>query len=129
MEADDSIFGCDYSSTGDINEKGDILLVEGLDNAKQNIRNNILTKKGYYPSVDTEWGSEIHEVLGEDMNKDSIDAIVVHIQNVMRSNPRVLSVSQINPYVTIDKRLIFKIELMLVNGTEETINIEFGGIE
>ena len=129
MEADDSIFGCDYSSSGEINKKGDILLVEGLDNAKQNIRNNLLTKKGYYPSVDTEWGSEIFEVLGEDTNKDSIDAIIVHIKNAMRANPRVLDISQIEPYVTIDNRLIFKIELILVNGTEDTINIEFGGIE
>ena len=82
VEVDDSIFGVDYSSNGGVSATGDIELVEGLANAKQNIRNQLLTRKGMYPSVDTEWGSEIFEVLGEDFEASSIDALKIYIQNL-----------------------------------------------
>lgn len=129
VEVDDSIFGCDYSSKGNVSATGDIETVEGLANAKQNIRNQLLTRKGMYPSVDTEWGSEIFEVLGEDFEASSIDALKIYIQNAMYENPRVRNIVSIDPVVTVDKRLIMMIGIELVNGTEETLNVEFGGIE
>ena len=122
-EVDDSIFGCDYSSTGNVSANGDIELVEGLPNAKQNIRNQLLTRKGMYPSVDTEYGSEVFEALGEDFNKSSIDALKVYIQNALFENPRVRNIVSIDPVVTVDKRLIMMISIELVNGTEETLKI------
>ena len=129
MEMDDTIFGCDYSSNGGITANGDIELVEGLANAKQNIRNQLLTRKGLYPSVDTEYGSEIFEVLGEDFEDENIDSLFVYVQNAMLENPRVQSITDLNAIVTVDKRIVIVLRVELVNGTEETLNVEFGGIE
>ena len=42
----EEIFGVDYSSDGGISSTGDILCVEGLANAKQAIRNALLTPLG-----------------------------------------------------------------------------------
>lgn len=123
VEFDDEIYGCDYSSKGGVTATGDIMLIEGLDNAKQSITNHILTRKGTYPSVDTEYGSEIYEALGEDYETSPIQALRVYIQNALMDNPRVRSINRIDPMVTVDKRLIMLIEVMLVNGTEETLNL------
>lgn len=125
MELDDSIYGVDYSSTGNVSNTGDMLLVEGLSNAKQSIRNQILTEKGFYPSVDTDYGSEVYEVLGEDIEEPTLEALKVYIRNTLLDNPRVKEIVEINPYFTIDKRLIVMLQVELVNGTEEDLNIQF----
>lgn len=125
MELDDSIYGVDYSSTGNVSNTGDMLLVEGLDNAKQSIRNQILTEKGFYPSVDTDYGSEVYEVLGEDIEEPTLEALKIYIQNTLLDNPRVKEILDINPYWTIDRQLIVMIKVGLVNGTEEDLNIQF----
>lgn len=124
VEVDDSLFGCDYSSSGEVSANGDILTVEGIKNAEQSITNQILTQKGFYPSIDDEYGSEIFEVLGEDYEDYNIDAIIVHIQNALLENPRVLEINRIEPYVTIDKKLKFIIKTVLVNGTSDSLNID-----
>lgn len=123
VEVDDSLFGCDYSSNGGVSATGDIELVEGIKNAEQSITNQILTEKGVYPSIDTEYGSEIFEVLGEDYEDYNVDALIVHIQNALLDNPRVLSINSIEPYVTVDKKLHIVIETVLVNGTTDNFNI------
>lgn len=125
MELDDSIYGVDYSSTGRISNTGDMLLVEGLDNAKQSIHNQILTEKGFYPEIDDEYGSEIYEVLGEDSEDSSIEALKVYIKNALLENPRVNEIISIEPYLTIDKQIIVMIKVELVNGAEEDLNIQF----
>lgn len=125
MELDDSIYGVDYSSTGDVSNTGDMLLVEGLSNAKQSIRNQILTEKGFYPSVDTDYGSEVYEVLGEDIEEPTLEALKVYIKNTLLENPRVKEILEINPYLTIDKQLVVMLKVGLVNGTEEDLNITF----
>ena len=129
MVVDDSIYGCDYSSKGGVTATGDMEIIEGLDNAKQSIYNQLLTQKGFYPSIDTEYGSEIYEVLGEDYEQASVEALKIYIQNALFENERVKSINRIDPVVTVDKKLVLNISVMLVNGTEETLNIEFGGIE
>ena len=129
MEMDDSLFGCDYSSNGGVTATGDIMLIEGIDNAKQSIKNQLMTEKGFYPSVDDEYGSEIYEVLGEDFEEPSVDALVVYIQNSLLENERVKDILSIDPFVTVDKKLVMMINVELVNGTEESLNIEFEGIE
>ena len=129
MEMDDSIYGCDYSSVGGVTATGDIQVIEGLANAKQSIHNQILTEKGFYPSIDTEYGSEIYEALGDDFDESSIEALKIHIQNALYENERVKSINRIDPLVSVDKKLIMIIEVELVNGTEETLNINFGETE
>ena len=123
MEIDDSIYGVDYSSTGGVSNTGDILLVEGLSNAKQSIHNQLLTEKGFYPSVDTDYGSEIYEVLGEDLEEPTLEALKVYIQNALLDNPRVKDIIEIIPHLTIDKRLNIYLKVELVNGTEDELNI------
>ena len=108
---------------------GDMQVIEGLANAKQSIHNQILTEKGFYPSIDTEYGSEIYEALGDDFDESSIEALKIHIQNALYENERVKSINRIDPLVSVDKKLIMIIEVELVNGTEETLNINFGETE
>ena len=121
--SDDSIFGVDYSSDGELSSTGDIKLVRGLDNAKQSIRNWLLTDKGFYPSVDTEYGSEIREALGEDENTDTLSTLNIYILNALKANPRVESVEAIVPYATVRGELTLNISVLLVNGETETFNI------
>lgn len=123
MELDDSIYGCDYSSKGGVTTTGDIELVEGLPNARQSIINQLLTEKGFYPSIDAEYGSEIYEVFGEDYEENNIDALKVYIENTLKENERVKIINRIEPYVTVDKKLNIILEVELVNGTEESFNI------
>jgi hypothetical protein len=124
MELDDSIYGCDYSSTGQVSETGDILLVEGLSNARQSILNQLLTEKGFYPSIDSEYGSEIYEVFGEDVEDFNLDALEVYIKNALLENGRVESINRLDIYVTVDKKIMVLLEVSLVNGAEETVDFE-----
>lgn len=124
MELDDSIYGCDYSSTGQVSETGDILLVEGFSNARQSILNQLLTEKGFYPSIDTEYGSEIYEIFGEDVEDFNLDALEVYIKNALLENGRVESINRLDTYVTVDKKIMVLLEVSLVNGAEETVNFE-----
>ena len=129
MEVDDSIFGTDYDSKGGLTSTGDIALVTGLDNAKQNIRNWLLTDKGFYPSIDDEYGSEIREALGEDFDDATIDLVIVYIQNALYDNPRVENIESISPYVTVNDELIIQIGVTLVNGENESFNINLEELE
>ena len=123
MERDDSIFGTDYSSKGGVTSNGDMELVTGLDNAKQNIRNWLLTDKGFYPNIDSDYGSEIREVLGEDYEEESISALKIYVTNALLDNPRVQTIQNITPYITIDNKIKLLIEVLLVNGTSDSLNI------
>ena len=129
MELDDSIYGCDYSSNGGVTATGDIELVEGLPNARQSIINQLLTEKGFYPSIDDEYGSEIFEIFGEDYEESNIDALQIYIENALYENERVKSINRIEPYITIDKKLNIILEIELVNGTEESFNIGLDEVE
>ena len=124
MEVDDSIFGCDYSSTGEVSETGDILLVEGLPNARQSILNQLLTEKGFYPSIDDEYGSEIYEIFGEDIEEFNLDALEVYITNALLENERVDSINRLDIHVTIDKKIHVILDVSLVNGTEENLDFD-----
>lgn len=124
LEFDDSLFGTDYDSTGRLTDSGDIGLVTGLDNAKQNIRNWLLTDKGFYPSIDEEYGSEIREALGEDVNQVNIQAVIVYVENALKDNPRVESIDEINTYITVNNDIILQLSLGLVNGSQENLNVD-----
>ena len=123
MEIDDEIFGVDYASTGGVTATGDMELVEGIDNAKQSIYNQLLTDKGAYPSIDDEYGSEIYEALGEDYEDATVEALMIYIQNALFDNPRVQEISRIEPHTLINGDLNIILNVILVNGTEDTINL------
>lgn len=123
VERDDSLFGCDYSSTGGISATGDILLVEGINNAKQSIHNWLLTDKGFYPSIDEEYGSNIREGLGESHVAHNLDAVEVYIKEALFANPRVETIESIGRYVKVNGDVIMRINVILVNGDNETFNL------
>lgn len=124
MELDDTIYGCDYSSTGGVSATGDILLVDGLANARQSILNQLLTEKGFYPSVDEEYGSEIYEIFGEDIEEFNLDALKVYITNALLENERVASIKRLDVHVLVNKKINVLLELELVNGTDEIMTFE-----
>ena len=123
MEVDDEIFGVDYSSNGGVTASGDMELVSGVANAKQSVYNQILTEKGTYPSVDTEYGSEIYEALGEDYESATVEALQVYIKNALLENPRVKEIRRIEPYASVNGDLNIILTIVLVNGTEDTLNL------
>lgn len=126
IQADDSLFGVDYSNSGELTSSGDISLVSGLDNAKQNIKSWLLTDKGFYPSIDENYGSNISEALGYDTVESTISAVSVHIINALLENPRVEEIISVNPYRTIKDVLMFQISVILVNGESESFSISIG---
>jgi hypothetical protein len=83
-----------------------------------------LTEKGFYPSIDSEYGSEIYEVFGEDVEDFNLDALEVYIKNALLENGRVESINRLDIYVTVDKKIMVLLEVSLVNGAEETVDFE-----
>ena len=121
----EEIFGVDYSSDGGISSKGDILCVEGLANAKQAIRNALLTPLGAYPSVDDEYGSELYTLQGEDLTENQLQALEVHISNALLKQERVQKINEIE--LTLDDGLKAVLNVLLVNGSEEELIISMEG--
>ena len=121
----EEIFGVDYSSNGGISSTGDILCVEGLANAKQAIRNALLTPLGAYPSVDDEYGSELYTLQGEDLTENQLQALEVHISNALLKQERVQKINEIE--LTLDDGLKAVLNVLLVNGSEEELIIDMEG--
>ena len=121
----EEIFGVDYSSDGGISSKGDILCVEGLANAKQAIRNALLTPLEAYPSVDDEYGSELYTLEGEDLTENQLQALEVHISNALLKQERVQKINEIE--LTLDDGLKAVLNVLLVNGSEEELIIDMEG--
>ena len=121
----EEIFGIDYSSDGGISSKGDILCVEGLANAKQAIRNALLTPLGAYPSVDDEYGSELYTLQGEDLTENQLQALEVHISNALLKQERVQKINEIE--LTLVDGLKAVLNVLLVNGSEEELIIDMEG--
>lgn len=120
----EEIYGVDYSSTGGVSSTGDILCVSGLANAKQAIRNGLITPKGAYPSVDDEYGSEIYMVHGEDLTNAQLQALTVYIQNALLKEERVKEIQDIEVKLTEDKGLKAYLHVLLVNDSEEEITLD-----
>lgn len=115
---DTEIYGTDYSSEGFITSNGDIGLVTELANAEQAIRNRLLTRLGTYPNIDTEYGSNVHQALGEKINSSLISELRVYVENCMLEEPRVYGI--INLDITLENHDIIKLQLQLqlVDGSE-----------
>lgn len=119
----EEIYGVDYSSSGGVSSTGDILCVEGLDNAKQAIRNDLITPLGAYPSVDDEYGSEIYTLHGEDLTPNQLQALHVHITNSLMQQERVKEIKDIELKVTKDGLKAY-LHVLLVNDDEEEITFD-----
>ena len=122
--ADDSLFGTDFDSTGRLSDSGDLGLVTGIDNAKQSIRNWLLTEKGFYSEIDEDYGSEIKLCLGEDSSQPNLQSLMVYVENALKDNPRVQDINELNTYTTVNGGVIIQLDLELVNGENESMNID-----
>lgn len=123
----EEIYGVDYSSTGGVSSTGDILCVEGLDNAKQAIRNGLITPLGSYPSVDDEYGSEIYTLHGDDLTDAQLQALSVHIRNALLKEERVQTIQDIEVKLTKDGLKAY-LHVLLVNDSEEEITLDMEDI-
>ena len=123
----EEIYGVDYSSTGGVSSTGDILCVSGLDNAKQAIRNELITPLGSYPSMDTDYGSELYNLHGEDLTKEQFQALEVYIRNALLKQERVQEIQDIEIQLTTDGLKAY-MHVLLVNGSEEEIVLDMEDI-
>jgi len=115
---DTEIYGTDYDSQGLLTSSGDIGLVTELANAEQAIHNRLMTRLGTYPSIDSDYGSEVHQILGEKTTPELINELSVHIQNCMLEEPRVYSIIT-NEISKVDHdTLRINLILQLVDGSE-----------
>lgn len=119
----EEIYGVDYSSTGSVSSTGDILCVAGLDNARQAIRNELLTPMGSYPSMDDEYGSEIYKIHGEDLTSNLEQALTVYIENALMKQERVNRIENIEVRLTKDGLRAY-LHVLLVNGSEEELTLD-----
>lgn len=119
----EEIYGVDYSSNGGVSSTGDILCVEGLENAKQAIRNALITPLGSYPSVDDEYGSEIYTLQGEDLTSNQLQALTVHIQNGLLKEERVKEIQNIELKLEPEGLKAY-LHVLLVNGAEEEMTLD-----
>lgn len=119
----EEIYGVDYSSTGGVSSTGDILCVAGLDNARQAIRNELLTPMASYPSMDDEYGSEIYKIHGEDLTSNLEQALTVYIENALMKQERVNRIENIEVRLTKDGLRAY-LHVLLVNGSEEELTLD-----
>lgn len=115
---DTEIYGTDYSSDGFITSNGDIGLVTELANAEQAIRNRLLTRLGTYPNINTEYGSNVHQALGEKINSSLISELRVYIENCMLEEPRVYRILNLEITPEGHDNLKMQLQLQLVDGSE-----------
>ena len=115
---DTEIYGTDYSSEGFITSNGDIGLVTELANAEQAIRNRLLTRLGTYPTIDTDYGSNVHQALGEKINNSLVSELRVYVENCMLEEPRVYGIINLDITPAEHEVLIIALHLQLVDGSE-----------
>lgn len=119
----EEIYGVDYSSTGGVSSTCDILTVSGLSNARQAIKNALITPLGSYPSVDDEYGSEIYTLHGEDLTDNQLQALTVYIQNSLLRQERVQMIQSIEVKLEKDGLKAY-LHVLLVNGSDETLTLD-----
>lgn len=115
---DTEIYGTDYSSDGFITSNGDIGLVTELANAEQAIRNRLLTRLGTYPTIDTDYGSNVHQAVGEKRNPSLISELRVYVENCMLEEPRVYGIINLDITLAEYEVLVIALHLQLVDGSE-----------
>ena len=119
----EEIYGVDYSSAGGVSSTGDILCVEGLDNARQAIRNSLITPRGAYPSMDDEYGSELYTLQGEDLTEAQLQSLEVYIKNNLLRQERVKTIQDIEVKLEPDGLKAY-LHVLLVNDADERIVLD-----
>ncbi|MDP1553702.1 MAG: hypothetical protein Q8M06_11885 [Methanobacteriaceae archaeon] len=120
----DEIFGIDYSSNGELTSSGDLMLVEGLNNAKQAIRNRLLTRIMVYDYLGG-YGCDLDKVVGEPTNNTTLQLLNLILSDSLNLEPRVQQVLKLDCFFE-DKKIIVEMNLLLVDDTIIDLDIETG---
>lgn len=120
----EEIFGIDYDCNGELTSTGDLMLVDGLDNAKQAIRNRLLTRIMIYDYLN-DYGCDLDKVIGEPTKQASLQLLNLLIKDSLNLEPRVQQILGLNSYFE-NKAIIAEMNLLLVDGTNMDLNIETG---
>ena len=116
----EEIFGIDYSAGGELTSSGDLMLV--LDNAKQAIRNRLLTRITIYAYLDG-YGCDLDQIVGEPTNHNSLQLLDLIIRDSLNLEPRVQEVLELHCYFE-GKKIIAEMNLLLAGGSVIDLNIE-----
>lgn len=119
----EEIFGIDYSSNGGLTSTGDLMLVSGLDNAKQAIHNRLLTRIIIYDYLDG-YGCDLDEIMGEATNHNSLQLLELIVKESLNLEPRVQSILNLNIYFE-NRKIIAEMSLKLVDGSVLDLNVEY----
>lgn len=120
----EEIFGIDYSSNGELTSSGDLMLLDGLDNAKQAIRNRLLTRIMTYDYLG-KYGCDLDKVVGEPTNHITLQLLDLIIKDSLNLEPRVQEILGFNSYFE-DKNIIVELNLLLVDDTIIDLNLTTG---
>jgi len=120
----EEIFGIDYSSNGELTSSGDLMLIEGLDNAKQAIRNRLLTRIIIYDYLEG-YGCDLDKVVGEPTNNTTLQLLNLILKDSLNLEPRVKQVLKLDCFLE-GKKLISEMNLLLVDDTIIALDIETG---
>jgi hypothetical protein len=113
-------YGCDIKDTWELDEKGDFVMVCGLDCASQSIRNDLLTKYGELAELGhTDHGNKSFYWLNFTDINVAIAHVLIYTEECLNKQPLVDEILELTPeYDNISGVLTVKIEVRLV-GLEE----------
>lgn len=120
---DEDIFGIDYSANGELTSTGGLMLISGLDNAKQAIYNRLLTRTEIYDYLNN-YGCDLSNLYGEPTNHNSLQLLELIIKDSLNLEPRVKQILNLNCYFE-DKTIIAEMSLLLVDGSVLDLNVEY----
>jgi phage baseplate assembly protein W len=121
----EEIFGIDYSSNGELTSTGDLMLVSGLDNAKQAIHNRLMTDILVYDYLE-DYGCNLDELVGEPTNHNSLQLLDLIIRDSLNLEPRVQEVLELE--CSFDsKAIIAEMSLLLVDNSVIDLTVQNGG--
>lgn len=114
-------YGTDYSSTGLLEETGDIAVVSGYDNLKQRISNILLVPYDYY---EDDFGSYLYQLLGKDLNDTNKKLIELYIKSYLKKDERIKDVIISKVDVNINRDVIINVSVQTYDDTEIDTTIE-----
>lgn len=113
---DETIYGTTIDSTGQISSTGDILLISGVELARQEIKKELICRVGDY-FADDEYGSDLLNTLGEAGNNVLLDSLNLLITDFSNKNPYIESLEDVKFIFPSTDTLHMKITFQLVDGT------------
>ena len=115
----------DYGTDIDDNwifKDGDLTTVTGEDNLRQALKNRLLTPEGHFQWCYNDYGSDLHDVIGEYNTERLGDYVCVSIQYSLLADPRVSDIVEIN-HNRKGETLEVTVTVQLTNDETLTLNL------